>query len=288
MCPGRSGPCDRPSYVLHNRGPVSVLGGDVGCCVFHKASLWVVIAVAALVSPVLAAKVELPGQVTYNERVALPDGATLRIQLVDETLPNAPARLAVEAPIGPGQVPLSFTLAFEDTLILPGHSYALIASINAGGGLLFRNFEPYAVNPLAPAAPVLIVASLVGQIVTGSASSAKPVVDAPPAILDSTWRAVSINGALILPRTMPTLAIGNDLRAGGSGGCNSWFAEARLDQDTIHFGSITSTQRGCTQTIGAQEQAFHEALTAAATWRVAGDELTLFGMDGKALLTFHR
>ena len=255
---------------------------------FHKASLWIVIAVAALVSPALAAVVELPGQVTYNERFALPDGATLRIQLVDETLPNAPSRLAVEAQIGPGHVPLSFTLAFEDTLILPGHSYALIASISAGGGLLFRNFEPYPVAPLAPAAPVLIVATLVGQVVTGSASSAEPVPFAPPAILDSTWRAVSIGGALVLPRTTPTLAIGNDNRAGGSGGCNSWFAEAKLDQDAMHFGRITSTHRDCPEAIGAQEQAFHEALSATATWRVAGDELTLFGMDGKALLTFHR
>ena len=51
-------------------------------------------------SPALAARVELSGQVTYRERIALPPGATLGIELVDETLPNAPPRVAVAAPIG--------------------------------------------------------------------------------------------------------------------------------------------------------------------------------------------
>ena len=255
---------------------------------FHKAILALAFACLAAASPSLAAKVELPGQVTYRERIALPELATLRIQLMDETLPNAPPRLAVEAPIGPGQIPLSFTLAFDDSLILPSHSYALIASISAGGGLLFRNFEPYAVNPLAPAEPVLIVTNLVGQVNTGTASSSEPPVATTPAILDVTWTAREIDGKPVLPRTTPSLAIGTDMRAGGSGGCNSWFAQVEVADDTIRFGSVTATQKGCTQSINEQEQAFRDAIAAAALWQVAGDELTLLGADGKVLLRFSR
>ncbi len=78
-----------------------------------------------LVSPSLAAPINLPGVVTYRERIALPDNAMLRIELIDLALPDRP-RVSVEAPTGPGQVPLAFTLTFEDSLILPQHDYVSI------------------------------------------------------------------------------------------------------------------------------------------------------------------
>jgi putative lipoprotein len=239
-------------------------------------------------SPALAAKIELAGQVTYRERIALPDDAALELQLVDQTLPSLPPRLDVRATIGAGQVPLSFNLNFDDALILPGHNYALIAAIHAGGGLLFRNFEPYALNPLAPAQPVLIVTNLVGRIDTGSPSSSEAPVAETPAILDVTWSATAIGDAAVLPHAVPTLSIGDDMRAGGSGGCNSWFAQAEITGDTLRLGSTTSTLKACTPAIGAQEQAFYNALAATASWQVDGDRLTLFGADGKAVLVFSR
>ena len=109
----------------------------------------IVLSLCLIASPALAAKVSLSGQVTYRERIALPDPATLEIQLVDETLPSLPPRLDVRAPIGPnGGVPLSFTIGFEDSLILPSHNYALIAAISAEGGLMFRNFRALRRQPI--------------------------------------------------------------------------------------------------------------------------------------------
>lgn len=248
-----------------------------------------IVCVALMLStPAIAAKIDLPGQVTYRERLALPKDATLELQLVDQTTPNLPPRLDVRATIGAGQVPLTFNLNFDDAMILPGHSYALIAAISAGGGLLFRNFEPYVVNPLAPAAPIVIVTNLVGRIETGASSSTEPAIAETPAILNVTWTATQIGDATILPRTKPSLSISDDMRAGGSGGCNSWFAQAEIDGDTLRLGSITSTLKACTQPINLQEQAFHAALTAAMTWQVDADQLTLFGVDGKPVLVFTR
>lgn len=243
---------------------------------------------ALLVTPALAAPVSLAGQVTYRERVALPESAVLNIQLLDQTLPALPPRINIEAPIGPGQVPLSFNLTFENALILPGHSYALTAAIRIEGGTLFRTAEPYALDPLAPAQPVLIVVSPAAPVVAPSAPSSEPPPPERPAILDVTWYATAIAGEPVLPRATPTLTIGSDLRAGGSGGCNSWFAEARIDADRLQFGSVTATQKGCTQSVNLEEQAFHTALAATAAWQVSGDDLTLFGADGKALLQFRR
>lgn len=251
---------------------------------FPVAALFILV----LVTPALAAKIDLPGQVTYRERIALPDQATLEIQLVDQTLPSLPPRLDVKAPIGHGQVPLAFNLNFDDAVIIPEHSYALIASISVESGLLFRNFEPYAVNPLAPAQPIVIVTNLVGQVNHAAASSEEPATPAAPAILDSVWTLTSLSGTPVLPRTKPSLTIGADMRAGGSGGCNSWFAQAEMSGETLRLGSITSTLKGCTQSVNLQESAFKDALAAVATWSVAGNELSLFGADGKALLVFQR
>lgn len=257
--------------------------------------VWVVVCVLACAStPALASKVSLPGQVTYREHVTLPADATLRLQLVDESLPTAPPRLDVEGPIGSGQVPLSFTLTFEDAIIIPDHTYALIAAISGDGGLMFRNFEPYVVNPVAPANPVVIVTNLVATQAAdasssaSSASSAEPPAATTPPILDTAWTATDIGGAAIVPRTSPNLTIGDDLRAGGSGGCNSWFAQAMLDGRTLRFGGVTSTRKACGGAVDAQEKAFFAALAASASWELSGDTLTLYGQDGSHEMTLQR
>ena len=254
---------------------------------FHKAILPLVF-FALLIPPALAAKIDLSGQVTYRERIALPDNSILGIELVDETLPAAPPRLAVKGPIGPGQVPLSFDLKFEDSLILPNHNYALIATISADGQPMFRNVEPYRVTPLAPAAePILIVTNRIAQTDT-TAPSAEPEAPVAPAIFNTIWTAISINGTPPAPRSNATLSISADLRAGGNGSCNSWFAQAQLNGDKLSFGSVGSTQKACGQSINQQEQAYFAALAATATWQVSGDTLTLYGVDGKPVMVFTR
>ncbi len=247
----------------------------------------VLFAAVAGTTPSTAAKVNLDGQVTYRERIALPDDATLRIQLIDQALAQLPPRLDVQAPIGAGQVPLSFTLSFDDSLILPTHPYALIATISARGGILFRNFEPYAVDPLAPAQPVLIVAAFIGQLANGT-SSEQPTEQGTPEIFESTWTVTSIGGAAVEPGSTSTMQIGADMRAGGSGGCNSWFAPVQLTDDTLRLGGITSTAKSCGQARNLQEKAFLAALAAATTWQVDANQLTLYGADGKVLVVLVR
>ena len=238
-------------------------------------------------SPALAAQVSLSGEVTYHEKAALPADARLRLQLIDPSLPSAPPRLDVEAPIGVGQVPLNFSLTFEDAIIVPDHSYALIATISSGGALMFRNFEPYGVNPLAPDPPVIITTSMVASPApAASASSTEPAPPVAPAILAAMWRAVTIGEMTIGSRFAPTLTIDANLRAGGSGGCNSWFAVAELDTDTIRLGTLAATKKSCGADRDALEQAYFTALASVARWKADTDTLTLYGADGSALLVF--
>ncbi|HEY8945211.1 MAG TPA: YbaY family lipoprotein, partial [Polyangiaceae bacterium] len=66
----------------------------------------VLVALVFASTPVLAARVQLAGEVTYRERIALPTEAILKIELIDLALPDRP-RVSVSAPTGAGQVPLA-------------------------------------------------------------------------------------------------------------------------------------------------------------------------------------
>jgi putative lipoprotein len=247
-----------------------------------KAVLSVALLLAA--APALAAPVQLRGEVTYRERIALPDTAVLSIELVDLALPQRP-RLSVSAPTGPGQVPLAFTLTFEDSLILPEHAYALNAEI-AAGDLRFRNPEPYPVTPLAQAVPIVIVTNLVAQAPQPSSEPMTGPGDLP--LLNITWQATTIGETPVPPGVDVTLQIGSDMRAGGDGGCNSYFSQAAITEQTFSIGEIARTQRSCFYERNTLEQGYFAALKAAASWTVDNDTLTLFDGTGQPTVIFER
>jgi putative lipoprotein len=239
----------------------------------------------------VAATATLTGEVTYRERIALPPGASLRVKLIDLTAPGTPTRVEAQATIAdPGRVPLTFTLNFDDRVIRPDHQHALVAEISAGVQLWFRNAEPYALDPLAPAEPIIIVANFVGRLLGGPETPAsRPEVAATPSILDITWRAESIGGDLVLRNTNSTLSIAPDMRAGGRGGCNSYFAQAELREEIIRFSAIAATKMACLDDAAtAQETAFFAALEAARFWRIEEDRLLLLDANGAELVRFAR
>ena len=130
---------------------------------FIVAAIAVIIAIFAS-APAGAAPVEIAGDVTYYERIALPPAAVLQVQLLDLTLKGEPARIGAEAMIeGPGQVPLQFILSFDDDVLIAGHSYALVATIWAGEHIWFRNAAPHPIESPLSGLPVVIVVNFVGE-----------------------------------------------------------------------------------------------------------------------------
>ena len=242
------------------------------------------LAMLLVASPVLAAKINLSGEVTYRERIALPDTAVLSIELIDLALPDRP-RLSVSAPTGAGQVPLAFTLTFEDSMILPQHSYALNAEINAGD-IHFRNVEPFGVTPLAQTEPIVIITNLVALT---EQPSGEPVAEPEDlALLGVTWEATAIGETPVAPGVEITLLIEADMRAGGVGGCNSFFSQATVTEDSFAIGEIARTQRSCLYERNMLEKSYFDALKAAVSWSVDGDTLTLLDREGKPAVTFER
>lgn len=232
----------------------------------------------ALASPAQAETLTLRGEVTYLERIALPANAILRVQLVDAA--RAPARITAEAPIAAGgQVPLTFTLNFDDGMIEPGHAYALVAEISSGGAVWFRNTESHAVNPLLPETPIVIITTFTGTL---SERPAVPDVPATPPILDITWQAESIGDTTVVANARPTLSIAGDMRAGGRGGCNSYFAQAKLTGESLRFSAVAATRMACEAAdVAAQESGFFAALAATRFWRLRDGKLVLLDAGGR-------
>jgi putative lipoprotein len=245
--------------------------------------------VLALASPAFAAKVTLKGDVTYRERIALPPGGTLSVSLIDLATPDKP-RVSAKAPIaGPGQVPLTFTLNFDDTVIVAGHSYGLVAEIAGPDAVWFRNAEPYALDPLAPAAPVLIIVNVVPKDEAVPAPEPAVVAPASSPILDITFEAETIGGLPVARGVVSSLSIASDMRAGGRGGCNSWFAQAEVNAERLIFSAVAATRMACiSDEATKQEDSFFAALAATRFWRLDKDHLILLDAGGVELANLGR
>lgn len=245
----------------------------------------------SLIGPAFAEKITLRGDVTYRERIALPSGGALTVALVDLATPNLP-RVTAKAPIeGPGQVPLTFTLGFDESIILPGHAYALDAEITGEDGTLwFRTAEPYPVDPANPDASILIVVSRAPEPKEPPVvPTAVPDQPSPSPLLNVTWQARTIGGNPVARNVVSSLSIAPDMRAGGRGGCNSWFAQADVSGDRLLFSAVAATRMACLSgDATAQEDSFFAALAATRFWRVDNERLTLLDNAGAELVVMEK
>ena len=257
-----------------------------------RTALLVVIAWLATLMPTLAANLVLVGEVSYRERIALPPQSVLTVSLVDLTLPGRPARLAATANIDSrGQVPLQFTLSFDEQVIDRTHAYGLVAEIASGGRVWFRNAEPLPVDPVTPPGGIMIIVSLLPDPPPGSTAGQAPStvsLAVSAEIFDTVWVVERIGGQVILPTHRSTLSITGDRRAGGVGGCNNYFTTAEFDGTGLTFAPIVATRMMCTAHAMQQEIAYFSALTAVRGYTLAEDRLTLLDSAGTPLLRFTR
>lgn len=105
------------------------------------------------------------------------------------------------------------------------------------------------------------------------------------------WRLVSLGPAGaevdVVPGTTVTLKLGEDGRANGSTGCNSYGGTYQVRGETISFSRIVSTRRACLdQNANQQEHRFLTALESANRFRLASNRLTIFSDRGRSVLNF--
>jgi heat shock protein HslJ len=102
------------------------------------------------------------------------------------------------------------------------------------------------------------------------------------------WNLTSLNGQPLLPTTSITAEFSEDGTVGGSSGCNNYNAVYETDGSSITINSSPAamTLMACPEPIMEQERAYLEALSAAATYEVSADSLSLFDADGNLVAVF--
>ncbi len=107
----------------------------------------------------------------------------------------------------------------------------------------------------------------------------------------SEWRLVSFGPAGaetgVIAGTTVTLRFGEDGRASGSTGCNSYGGTYQVRGDNISFSRIVSTRRACLdQNANEQEHRFLSAIETATRFRLSSDRLTILSDRGRNVLNF--
>lgn len=105
------------------------------------------------------------------------------------------------------------------------------------------------------------------------------------------WRLISLGPAgaetNVVAGTTVTLKFGEDDRASGSTGCNSYGGTYQVRGDNISFSRLVSTRRACLdQNANEQEQRFLSTLGAANRFRLTRGRLTILSDRGRSVLNF--
>ena len=91
----------------------------------------------------------------------------------------------------------------------------------------------------------------------------------------------------MVPGTTVTLRLGEDGRAGGSSGCNSYGGNYEVRGDTISFSRIVATRRACLpENANEQEHRFLSALESASRFRLSSNRLTIISDRARSVLNF--
>ncbi len=139
------------------------------------------------------AKLEVVGQASYRERIALPPQAVFSVRIEDVSLADAPAKLMAEEvrPLGRTQVPLAFKLTVPKEQVDPRHRYSLRATIHVDGQLRFASTQSYPVLSTKATGPLQVLLQSVAQAEPGLGTEAVP----------PSWPLTTLKAGLSLPQS---------------------------------------------------------------------------------------
>ncbi|WP_299982259.1 YbaY family lipoprotein [uncultured Ruegeria sp.] len=216
------------------------------------------------------------GTATYRERIALPPDATLYVELQDISRADAAAVTLAAQRYALNGVPSGFELSFDDALIHEGVTYAVRGSILQGEELLFTTdmVHPVLTNGEGNSADLVLVQA-------GGQDAAT--------LEGSEWTAIGIDGAVLDTNRPPQLSFAQDGAFGGSGGCNRFSGQAKINGNSIEFpDNMAATLMACPPELEEVEDQFLAALQGVTTFAVAGDSLVLLDAAGEPVLKFVR
>ncbi|WP_377190134.1 YbaY family lipoprotein [Ruegeria meonggei] len=228
----------------------------------------------ALSSVAAAGTVE--GTATYRERIAVPQDATLLVQLQDVSRADAPSVTLSAKRYALTGVPAQFELNYDDALIRDGMRYVVRGSILQGDKLLFTTDTAYPVltNNSGNTTDLILV-----QVQSQGAA----------VLANTTWTATGLNGAALGTEKLPELSFGEGGAFSGNGGCNRFSGQAEVSASQIDFpDNMAATLMACPPPLDEVERQFFKALQGVTTYAFKGDTLVFLDSAGQPVVQFAR
>jgi putative lipoprotein len=223
----------------------------------------------------------IEGSVFYRERMLLPPGAEVELQLQDISRADALATVMASVIITPeGGPPYEFAIDYDPASIDSRRRYALRGTISLDERLLFSSTEyidPFAGGP---------VEVLVRQV-------AEPVSREGPTLEGTTWILRTLGSSHAVTgadgRSLDLQLVAAEQRAAGFSGCNRYTGGYSLEGESEHgtplsFGMMAGTLMACPEG-GGIEQPFLQMLGTVTAYRLEGEVLSLLA-DGEVVASF--
>ena len=213
----------------------------------------------------------IEGTVFYRERMMLPPGVEVEVQLQDISRADAMARvIATVSQVPEGGPPYPFVIEYDPASIDPRMRYALRATISLGEQLMFTSNEyidPFQGNP---------VEVLVQRV-------AEPVQRDTAVLEGRRWLLEALAGEPVAPgagdKPVDLQFDAEALQAGGFSGCNRYTGGYSRDGVAVHgnalaFKAMAGTLMACEQ--GSElERQYLQVLGAVTAFTLVGDSLSL-------------
>lgn len=223
----------------------------------------------------------IEGSVYYRERMMLPPGAEVEVQLQDISRADAMATVLATVLITPeGGPPYDFAIDYDPARIDERMRYALRATISVADKLMFSStdyIDPFSGNP-------------VEVLVRRTAEAVKhhgPALEGQPWILQTLGGEPAGVGAGGKPLDIQFQP--DDMRAAGFSGCNRYFGSYLREGvsgqgSSLQFGPMAGTMMACPEG-GELEQAYLQMLASVTAFRLAQNTLFLLH-DSEIVATY--
>lgn len=223
----------------------------------------------------------ISGRVIYLERIALPPGAIVTVELRDVSIADAAAKtLASTRFEAEGSPPYPFELSFDADAIDERHTYALKAMISLGDRLLFTTDTHH--PAFTGGEHELRVRSVGGSV---GDSIGEQTADSASTLSGREWLLVSLGNERVAPLSdgrRPYLQFATSGRAYGFGGCNRFTGRYRLEGQGLEFSGMAMTRKACAEGMDL-EQRFSRTLTDVTEYEIDDDRLALQDSAGNVL-----
>jgi putative lipoprotein len=229
------------------------------------------------------------GSVYYRERMLLPPGAEIKVNLEDVSKMDVPAEIIATTTLAAdGGPPWDFTLQYDPAGIKDTHTYALRARIEADGRLIFTSTDRIPAFAGSEAQPAKILVSRVGDKRRGG-DSKTVAPGANASLINTYWKPVKLNNQAVAlgagKKELNMILVSEENRVRGFSGCNQFSGHFNRDGDQLVFKPIMSTMKACMNSM-EQERRFLDALEQTTRFGINGETLSLYDSENKLLLQF--